>query len=171
MNHSTYFAWTPWPHRCRVERSTLWEYTGYLAAIENCLLGSEVKSSDLQVFCLLSSIFCLQSSNFSPLAYPVVALKELRVRVGDKKPRPRTGKTGWPDHELNCPKDWLLNLKPTVTSMQASPHERHKSRPCGPLTPLRRHKHKMELLLDTHRARHWFTMQKGNKRQRASKTG
>ena len=48
---------------------------------------------------------------------------------------------------LEVPKSTFERIQGWLDNAQASPQERHKSRPCGPLTPLRRHKQKNGALL------------------------
>jgi len=63
----------------------------------NNLLWNLIKSSSLQ-----SSIFDLNSSIFKllPVGLSCSGSIRNRIRVGDKNPRPRTGETGRPNHEL-----------------------------------------------------------------------
>ena len=84
-----------------------------------------------------SSLPIFRSSSRFPLAYPVLVLTGKGEGRVIRTHGSRTGKTGrqitsWTVRKM-APK-----IKPTVTSKRASPVG--TTRPCGPLTPLRRNK-------------------------------
>ena len=125
----------PMPVSCREERALRihrgsgcsWQYLA--TELERALESSDLVN--LQVF------WIFRSSSRSPLAYPVLVLTGKGEGRVIRTHGSRTGKTGrqitsWTVRKM-APK-----IKPTVTSKRASPVG--TTRPCGPLTPLRRNR-------------------------------